>query len=73
MIEAEEKPHMATQAQPRLRTFRSSKPSKAPAKTAEADFLANVMLSVSTSLESMSEEQREQSLTAAENAVAHLQ
>ncbi len=73
MIEIEEKFHMATQAQPRLQTFRSSKFRKTPAKTAEEDFLAGVMVSVSASLDSMSEEEREKAVAAAEKAVAHLQ
>jgi hypothetical protein len=73
MIEIEEKFHMATQAQLRLQTFRSSKFRKTPAKTAEDDFLAGVMVSVSASLDSMSEEEREKAVAAAEKAVAHLQ
>jgi hypothetical protein len=64
---------MATQAQPRLHPFRSSRLRKAPAANVEEDFLAGVMVSVSDSLESMSEEEREEAVAAAENAVAHLQ
>lgn len=64
---------MATQAQPRLHTFRSSKLRKAPPANAEEDFLAGVMVSVSASLESMSEEEREKAVACAENSVAHLQ
>ena len=73
MIEFEEKFYMATQAQPRPHTFHSSRPRKAPAATAEKDFLAGVMVSVSASLDSMSEDEREEAVAAAENAVAHLQ
>jgi hypothetical protein len=40
---------------------------------AEEDFLANVMVSVSASLEAMSEEEQERAVTAAERVVAHLQ
>jgi hypothetical protein len=72
MMGVEEKPNMATQTQPRLRTLHSSKLRKAPAKKAEEDFLASVMVSVSASLESMSEEQREKAVAAAEDVVAHL-
>jgi hypothetical protein len=64
---------MATQAQPRLQTFRSSRSGKARAANAEEDFLAGVMASVSASLESMSEDEREVAVTIAEDAVAHLQ
>ena len=64
---------MATQAQPRIQTIRSSRPKKNSTEKAEKDFLANVMISVSTSLEKMSEEEREQAVTNAERAVAHLQ
>jgi hypothetical protein len=64
---------MATQAQPRLHSIRSSRLGKAPAAKAEEDFLAGVMASVSASLESMREEEREEAVTAAESAVAHLQ
>ncbi|MGA9071657.1 MAG: hypothetical protein WB424_15440 [Terracidiphilus sp.] len=64
---------MATQAQPRFQTIRSSKLRTAPAKSVEEDFLAGVMVSVSASLDSMSEEEREVAVAAAEDAVAHLQ
>jgi hypothetical protein len=64
---------MATQAQPRPHSFRSSRLGEAPAANAEEDFLAGVMSSVSASLESMSEEQREHAIASAEKAVAHLQ
>jgi hypothetical protein len=65
---------MATQAQPRIQTLRSSKPKvKISVAKAEEDFLANVMVSVSASLEAMSEEEQERAVTAAERVVAHLQ
>ena len=64
---------MATQSPPRIQTTRSSGPRKSSTAKAEKDFLASVMVSVSTSLEAMSEEEREQAVTAAEQAVAHLQ
>lgn len=64
---------MATQTQSGLRTLHSSKLKKTQAQRAEEDFLASVMVSVSASLESMSEEQREKAVVAAEDAVAHLQ
>jgi hypothetical protein len=41
--------------------------------TAEEEFLAGVMASVSTSLEAMSEEERERAVSAAERAVSHIQ
>jgi hypothetical protein len=64
---------MATQARPRIQTIRSSKPKvKISVAKAEKDFLSSVMVSVSTSLEKMSEEQREQAVKNAERAVAHL-
>jgi hypothetical protein len=65
---------MATQAQPRIQAIRSSKPKvKIPVAKAEEDFLATVMVSVSASLEAMSEEEREQAVTNSERAVSHLQ
>jgi hypothetical protein len=64
---------MATQARPRIQANRSSRPKKNSTKKAEKDFLASVMISVSTSLENMSEEEREQAVTNAERVVAHLQ
>jgi hypothetical protein len=65
---------MATLAQPRIQAIRSSKPEvKISVAKAEEDFLAKVMVSVSASLEAMSEEEQERAVTAAERAVAHLQ
>jgi hypothetical protein len=65
---------MATQTQPRIQTIHSSKPKVKPSVAkAEEDFLAKVMVSVSASLEAMSEEEQERAVTAAERAVAHLQ
>jgi hypothetical protein len=64
---------MATQAQPRIQTIRSSKPKKLSAGKDEKDFLASVMVSVSASLDAMSEEEQEQAVTKAERAVSHLQ
>jgi hypothetical protein len=42
-------------------------------EAADERFLASVMISVSNSLEAMSEDERERAVTAAERAVAHLQ
>jgi hypothetical protein len=64
---------MATQARSRIQTIRASKPKKESTKRAEEDFLASVMVSVSASLDKMSDEEREQAVAAAERAVAHLQ
>jgi hypothetical protein len=64
---------MATQSRPRIQSLRSSGPKKSSTANAEGDFLASVMVSVSSSLEAMSEEEREQAVKAAERAVAHLQ
>jgi hypothetical protein len=67
---------MASPARSRTPAFRSTKPTataKALIVKAEDDFLASVMVSVSASLESMSEKEREQAVAAAEKAVAHLQ
>ena len=50
-----------------------SRPDEISAKKAQEDFLASVMVSVSASLEAMSEEERERAVTAAEQAVAHFQ
>ncbi len=64
---------MATQSRPRVQMPRSSGPKKSSTAKTEEDFLASVMVSVSASLETMSEEEREQAVRAAERAVAHLQ
>jgi hypothetical protein len=65
---------MATQARPRIQPIRSSKPKvNISVAKAEEDLLANVMVSVSASLEKMSEKEREQAVTNAERAVAHIQ
>jgi hypothetical protein len=64
---------MATQARSRIQTSRASKPKKESTERAEKDFLASVMVSVSASLDQMSEEEQEQAVAAAEQAVAHLQ
>jgi hypothetical protein len=64
---------MATQAQPRIQTIRTSRIKKVSTGKAEKDFLASVMLSVSASLDAMSEEEREQAVANAERAVGHLQ
>jgi hypothetical protein len=64
---------MASQARQRIQTIRSSRPKKLSTGKAEQDLLASVMISVSASLEKMSEEEREQAVTNAERAVAHLQ
>jgi hypothetical protein len=64
---------MATQARPRIQTIRSSERNvKISVAKAEEDFLDKVMVSVSTSLEKMSEKEREQAVTNAERAVAHI-
>ncbi len=64
---------MATQVRPRIQATRPSRPTEDSTEKAEKDFLASVMVSVSASLDSMSEEQPEQAVAAAERAVAHLQ
>lgn len=64
---------MATQAQPRIQTARSSKPKKLSTGKAEKDFLASVMVSVSASFNAMSEEEQERAVIKAERAVSHLQ
>jgi hypothetical protein len=64
---------MASQVQQRIPAIRPSRPAETSTEKAEQDFLASVMVSVSASLESMSEEQREQAVAAAESAVAHIQ
>ena len=65
---------MASHARPLIQTIRSPKQKvKIPVAKAEEDFLAKVMVSVSASLEAMSEEEREQAVAAAERVVAHLQ
>jgi hypothetical protein len=64
---------MASQARPRISTIRSSRPKKLSTGKAEQDFLSSVMISVSASLEKMSEQEREQAVKNAERAVAHLQ
>ena len=65
---------MATQARPRIQAIHSSEPKvKISVAKAEEDFLASVMVSVSASLEKMSEKEREQAVTNAERAVAHIQ
>ena len=64
---------MASQAQPRIQPMRSSTPRKESTAKAEQDFLARVMVSVSASLDEMSEQEREQAVVSAERAVAHLQ
>jgi hypothetical protein len=65
---------MASQARSRTPAFRSPKPAaKISTVKAEDDFLASVMVSVSSSLEAMSEQERGQAVAAAEKAVAHLQ
>jgi len=69
----QEETQMATQSKPRVQAVRSSKPEKSPTEQEEADFLANVMVSVSTSLDAMNAEEREQAVADAERAVAHLQ
>lgn len=68
-----EKSHMATAARSRVQAARSSRPKKVSAEKAGQDFLAGVMVSVSASIEAMSEEEREQAVKSAKRAVAHLQ
>jgi len=67
---------MASTARPRIQSAQDRKPAKPAAKKLlrgqENDFLAEVMVSVSASLEKMSEEEREKAVRAAEKAVAHL-
>ena len=64
---------MATHARTSIQESRSSWPTEESTEKSEKDFLASVMISVSSSLEGMSEERREQAVTEAERAVAHLQ
>jgi hypothetical protein len=64
---------MATHAGTSIQKSRSSRPTEESTEKSEKDFLASVMISVSSSLEGMSEERREQAVTEAERAVAHLQ
>ena len=68
-----EESQMAAQPQTRVATSRPPRTRRNSIARAENDLLARVMVSVSASLESMSEEQGEQAVVAAENAVAHLQ
>ncbi|MGA2168674.1 MAG: hypothetical protein ABSG62_10710 [Terracidiphilus sp.] len=64
---------MASPARSRVRAFASPKPTAKAATKKEEEFLASVMVSVSASLEAMNEEEREQAVAAAEQAVAHIQ
>ncbi|MFZ0303537.1 MAG: hypothetical protein WAL75_12665 [Terracidiphilus sp.] len=64
---------MAVASRSRVLAYRSPKPTrKTSTAKAEEDFLASVMVTVSASLEAMSEKEREQAVAAAEKAVAHL-
>jgi hypothetical protein len=64
---------MASTARPRIRGTRSSKPKAKPSVAkAENDLLEKIMISVSASLDAMSEEERERAVAGAERAVAHL-
>ena len=67
---------MASSARSRIQSTRDRKPAKPISKGSlrrkESDLLAAVMVSVSESLEKMSEEEREKAVRAAEKAVAHL-
>jgi len=65
---------MASPARSRIQTVPAPKlADKLSAGKAQEDFLASVMVAVSTSLEAMSEEERERAVVAAEKSVAHLQ
>jgi hypothetical protein len=67
---------MATQARPQNQVIPSSRLPQRPQtdhiEKAEMDLLGSVMVSVSSALEAMSAEQREQAVRDAERAVAHL-
>ena len=64
---------MAVATRSRVPAHKSTRPTpKISIAKAADDFLASVMVSVSASLESMSEKEREQAVAAAEKAVAHL-
>jgi hypothetical protein len=65
---------MATRVTSRVSVPRPAKKAvKVSARKAEKDLLASVMVSVSASLEKMTEKEREQAVKSAERAVAHLQ
>jgi hypothetical protein len=64
---------MATSARPRIQTVRSPKPkAKSAVAKAEKDLLDRIMVSVSATLETMSDEEQERAVAGAERAVAHL-
>ena len=64
---------MAFASRSRTQAYQTAKPAaKTSAAKAEEEFLASVMTSVSASLETMSEKEREKAIAAAEKAVAHL-
>jgi hypothetical protein len=64
---------MATTARTRIESARKAKSANAaPSPQAIDDFLDEVMVSVSDSLDRMTPEQRERAVSAAEKAVSHL-
>jgi hypothetical protein len=64
---------MASTARPRIQRVHSPKPKVKPSVAkAEKELLDRIMVSVSASLDSMSEEERERAVAGAERAVAHL-
>lgn len=64
---------MASTARPHISAPRiGRKTAQVSARKAEKDLLASVMVSVTASLEKMSEKEREQAVKGAERAVAHL-
>jgi hypothetical protein len=64
---------MAAASRSSVLADRSPKPAQTPStETVEEDFLASVMVSVSSSLEGMSGAERDQAVARAEKAVADL-
>jgi hypothetical protein len=74
VVAFEKKANMANAARSRIQPASAPKSvSKISTRKAEEDFLASVMSSVSNSLEKMNDEEREEAVRSAEEAVAHLQ
>ena len=64
---------MASIARSRIPAFRPAKPgTRVSVQKAEKDLLDSVMVSVSASLENLSDKERERAVKAAEKAVSHL-
>jgi hypothetical protein len=64
--------HMAVASRSSAASHSPSLGNEPSTGNADEEFLASVMVSVSASLKGMSEQEREQAVTAAEHAVAHL-